>query len=1173
MEAAGLVNRFPSIAICGISDYTDSHKNMFWQPYAALTAGAYAKELLAVMEPAIIDGSDLAKNQLSKTVDRLETILDVALLDRLSTLTPPAALPTLVPIGQWVLESEEFKCWVDGRDWQLRLYGEAGTGHLRKTFPSRPVVYISLSDEQREVHNRAKVLGSFIRQLIQFDTAALIPAKLKKADISQTLGSEQVLKEDFEELLLKYDRTYLIADGVNQCSDDVKDVVMTYQMNLLRKRLPISLLTTSLGYRETHNLVRCAECRERNLNVFFRCRCNNVRYDVCLQCKSDGKCSPSHDFIEPYDTVRLEVRAGQDELERYCRSRLAPPPLDEVRDEDIHPFPKYEQSSVIEYLRDKPDLADALAHDIAAQAQGKIILAEAWTKALLDLRKVPKNSQQLFRILDTVPGDYLRAYCNNRTELVKKHKGKKEHQMAVRIFAFIIAACQPLTFSALQQALAFTSDTRIIEESNLDRRTDILRAANGLITIDKGDAEHSFDACLQDPNAFMATVCLDYLGDEQFSKHCASIEAYPFLAYALEHWGDHGRLAVAEHDHKAKGKACQLLQATDRRKSITRAMAHVYAKKTVNLIHADASIHHLCAWFGLWNLLQEVHDEHHDKYTDKPRNNYSLLRLACLKGHEDTVRDIIKLGGVDNRALVDTIHGLPGITSVGREQESRVGILKQLLTQENIDINARFGEGKCTGLMIAARHGYHQLAECLLEYSPAIDAEDIFGHTALWYAVYYLRDCPPLNADRRGTTRDTECLRLIELLVQRGSSPNHRDRSGRTILSLAVTVGELTVVEILMKYQTFPLRNGKDLFHIASAAGQPAMIRLLHSTMLAKMGDTPDINARDVYGLTPLHYASLSNSDEARDVATTLIELITDLDQFDDRGCTPYTLAVLLGHERVMSALSDTCDYLNSNIKSLTDLPALSLASARRWKILEDLLESDRPDVMHRDILSGNNLIHLATADDQIKILSLILLQKSGKRLVSEINYDGQTPLYLIHSLDAAKILVQHGCPLGLRDINDKTPLSLARHRHLGREVLVYLEQAHGKQPDSAKNRDSKPSGDSEGTKLDTIEKPREKEETHGLLARLAHLIPSGHVDGPPIPGNATAVRITRSVPGSKAKREAHLETPQAEAQSLRAARRGTFTVIGLNLTDPSCVYEYYYYYSHHKSKLSLLAL
>ena len=52
MEAAGLSNTFPCLVIRGICDYVDSHKNKNWQPYAAMAAAVYAKEIL-VLTPTI----------------------------------------------------------------------------------------------------------------------------------------------------------------------------------------------------------------------------------------------------------------------------------------------------------------------------------------------------------------------------------------------------------------------------------------------------------------------------------------------------------------------------------------------------------------------------------------------------------------------------------------------------------------------------------------------------------------------------------------------------------------------------------------------------------------------------------------------------------------------------------------------------------------------------------------------------------------------------------------------------------------------------------------------------------------------------------------------------------------------------------------------------------------
>ena len=73
MEAAGLMNSFPCIVIRGVSDYADSHKNYKWQPHAAGTAAAYARELLAVIPAADVwklrRAEDATRNQISKHND------------------------------------------------------------------------------------------------------------------------------------------------------------------------------------------------------------------------------------------------------------------------------------------------------------------------------------------------------------------------------------------------------------------------------------------------------------------------------------------------------------------------------------------------------------------------------------------------------------------------------------------------------------------------------------------------------------------------------------------------------------------------------------------------------------------------------------------------------------------------------------------------------------------------------------------------------------------------------------------------------------------------------------------------------------------------------------------------------------------------------------------------
>ncbi len=61
-EAAGLVDTYPCVVVRGICDYADSHKNDLWQPYAAATAAAYAKELVLVIPPQqVLSGLTVAE--------------------------------------------------------------------------------------------------------------------------------------------------------------------------------------------------------------------------------------------------------------------------------------------------------------------------------------------------------------------------------------------------------------------------------------------------------------------------------------------------------------------------------------------------------------------------------------------------------------------------------------------------------------------------------------------------------------------------------------------------------------------------------------------------------------------------------------------------------------------------------------------------------------------------------------------------------------------------------------------------------------------------------------------------------------------------------------------------------------------------------------------------------
>ncbi|KFG77466.1 hypothetical protein MANI_024959 [Metarhizium anisopliae] len=74
MEAAGLMMDFPCIAIRGVCDYADSHKNEQWHGYAALAAASYAKELLGYVPVAHVSQEKLVTDVCSEIVDEVKEV-------------------------------------------------------------------------------------------------------------------------------------------------------------------------------------------------------------------------------------------------------------------------------------------------------------------------------------------------------------------------------------------------------------------------------------------------------------------------------------------------------------------------------------------------------------------------------------------------------------------------------------------------------------------------------------------------------------------------------------------------------------------------------------------------------------------------------------------------------------------------------------------------------------------------------------------------------------------------------------------------------------------------------------------------------------------------------------------------------------------------------------------
>lgn len=135
MEAGGLMNSFPCLVIRGICNYSDSHKNDEWYNYAALTAAAYARELLHVLKPKRMSALPSWAGKIESLLSNVQTGLsDIGrrtddILRHHHNEEEQKILDWLTPIdyslqqndyfrlqqpgtGQWLLDSNEYQTWL-----------------------------------------------------------------------------------------------------------------------------------------------------------------------------------------------------------------------------------------------------------------------------------------------------------------------------------------------------------------------------------------------------------------------------------------------------------------------------------------------------------------------------------------------------------------------------------------------------------------------------------------------------------------------------------------------------------------------------------------------------------------------------------------------------------------------------------------------------------------------------------------------------------------------------------------------------------------------------------------------------------------------------------------------------------------------------------------------------
>ncbi|KAF5139339.1 hypothetical protein E5D57_003134 [Metarhizium anisopliae] len=260
--ADGLMLNFPCLFIRGICDYFNTHKIEGWKEYAAITAAAYAKELLQIIPADQVACAKKALRIMKQKQQRKERddILDLIISSPTYEDQHRNILKQRHPgTGQWFLESSEFTEWLWGDCQSLYCPGIPGAGktvlasiaieHVRaqpQPRRGRPVAFIYCNSQMQEEQTVRKLLCMNLHQLLS--QCASIPVSVKAILESSMIFGEQPsiprIIEAIFEVIEEKGGSYLVIDGLDQCSSLVREILLTYACGV-QKHTDTSVMVTS----------------------------------------------------------------------------------------------------------------------------------------------------------------------------------------------------------------------------------------------------------------------------------------------------------------------------------------------------------------------------------------------------------------------------------------------------------------------------------------------------------------------------------------------------------------------------------------------------------------------------------------------------------------------------------------------------------------------------------------------------------------------------------------------------------------------------------------------------------------------------------------------------------------------------------------------------------------
>ncbi|KAH8678369.1 ankyrin repeat protein [Xylariales sp. PMI_506] len=927
MEAAGLVDAFPCLVIRGICDYADSHKNKKWQPYAAATAAAYAKELLEHIPPSEVKRTptieklkDMINERFSEVNAKLDGIhssaseakigVEVLKVDShyqklINWLSPPdpstnfnkALKQRHTDSGQWFLRSSAYKAWEKDRSSFLWLNGIPGCG---KTILSSTVVknlqeskacdsllyfYFDFSDAQKQ--SLENLVCSLLDQLYRKKENARkdLDSLYSSCEKGRRRPSIESLCATLSNMIQQAGEVWIVLDALDECQtrkEYLAGGILSWLQSLRDSHLNVHLLVTSRPEQDIQKTIEKWARKE--------------------------------------DIIPLRDGLIGDDIRAYIKARVR-------------------NSEGLGRWKTRPDIQEKIEATLIEKAKGMF----RWVSCQFDVLETCLSPQEVQKALVNLPETLDDTYARILKNIPSGHR-----HYAKRILQFLSFSERPLRIDEAVDVIAvdITSRPRFDPENRIPVPAEISRYCSSLVVIvtrkrsfDDDDywsvekekpiteiqlahfsvkeyltsdrlresVANDFEKDFEESTAraSIAEVCLSYqlnLARINQTYSLDQIESlYPLAKYSARYWASHAMIAE-----------------TYSKTSLTLAM---------ELFFNQTSFEICCQLYSP------------DRYSQK---NQSTLYYASSMGLFYSVQELIHKGADVNAQGGHYGNALQAASSRGHEA------VVQLLLEKGADVNAQ-GGNYGNALQAASERGYEAVVQLLLEKGADINAQG--GHYG--------------NALQAASDRGYEAV--VQLLLEKGADINAQGGRYGNALRAASNRGHKAVVQLLLeKGADVNAQSGHyvNALQAASEGGYKAVVQLL-------LEKGADVNAQGGRYANALQAASEGGH---KAVVQLLLEKGADVNAQSGRYANALQAASEGGHKAVVQLLFEKGADINAQGGYYGS--AFQAASGRGHKAVVQLLLEKGADVNAQGGGYGNAL--QAASDGGHKAVVQLLLEKGA---------------------------------------------------------------------------------------------------------------------------------------------------------------------------------------------------